>query len=276
MSHLGYEKCLLRAKELYFWPELNNQLKNIISNCQACLTYRKGNSKEELCPHDIPNKPWLKVGTDLFWFNGNIYLLVVDYYSKFIEIVELKSTLSTSIINHIKGIFSRYGIPETLVSDGGPQFSSTEFANFSREWCFSHVTTSPYNSQSNGQAERAVQTIKYLLKICSYSGSDYRLALIEYLNTPINNNLPSPSEILLSRKLRSVLPDPKYFEDTQINPVRKKLQYRQNTYKTYYDLGARNLKPLDIGQKVKIRDLINKKWVPGVVEKLLRNRTYEV
>lgn len=84
--HLGYKKCLLRAKELYYWPEPKNQLRNLINNYQTCLRYRKNNTKQPLRSHEIPNDSWLKVGVYLYYFNKTNYLLVIDYYSKFIEV----------------------------------------------------------------------------------------------------------------------------------------------------------------------------------------------
>lgn len=275
-SHLGYEKCLLRAKELYFWPELNNQLKNEINNCQACLTYRKNNYKEKMIPHEIPNKPWAKVGTDLFYFNRKTYLLLMDYYSKFIEVVELKSTLSESIIDNLKSVFTRQGIPDILVSDGGPQFTSKEFIQFSQEWCFSHVRSSPHHHQSNGQSERGIQIVKNIMRKCTHLGTDYRLALLEYLNTPISDIIPSPAESLQTRKLRSILPDPRQIIKSPKTETQLELRRKQLQYKRYYDRGARNLTKLKVGQKVKVRDFITRKWVSGEILQVLRDRTYEI
>ncbi|KAJ0169624.1 hypothetical protein K1T71_014809 [Dendrolimus kikuchii] len=258
-AHLGFEKCLLRAKELLFWPELNNQLKNLIMNCQTCLTYRKNNIKEKLCPHDIPKEPWSKVGVDLFYFKGINYILIVDYYSKFIEVIELTSTISESVIKHLKCTFSRLGIPQTLVSDCGPQFISKEFRDFAQKWCFQHVTSSPRYPQSNGQAERSVQTVKNILKKSLHSKTDFRLALLEYLNTPINDKLPSPAELLFTRKLRTIFPIINQFKQSHYNPV-----------------NAKNLSMLTIGQTVKVRDEIKKMWKSGVITKYLGNRKYEI
>ncbi|CAB3223790.1 unnamed protein product [Arctia plantaginis] len=274
-AHLGFEKCLLRAKELLFWPELNNQLRNLIDNCQTCLTFRKNNSKEELRPHEIPSEPWVKVGMDLFYFNGINYLLIVDYHSKFIETIELVSTLSDSIIKHLKNTFSRLGIPQIVVSDCGPQFISNEFRKFAREWCFNHVTTSPRYPQSNGQSERAVQIVKNIMKKSMHSKSDYRLALLEYLNTPISENLPSPAEILQSRKLRSILPVVRCLHPSS-GLIKRELIRRQRIYKQYYDRNAKKLATLSVGQPVKIKDQNNNKWISGTITKQLRERSYEI
>ena len=80
----------------------------------------------------------------LFTLRGINYLLVVDYFSQYPEVVKLTNTTSSSVVHVLKSLFSRYGIPETVVSDNGPQYSSQEFAQFARAYNFSHITSSPY------------------------------------------------------------------------------------------------------------------------------------
>ena len=88
-----------------------------------------------------------------------------------------------SVISHLKSIFARHGIPEVVVSDNGPQYSSAVFEEFSKEYEFDHVTSSPKYPQANGEAERAVKTIKQLLE----KNSDPYLALLVYRSTPLEN-----------------------------------------------------------------------------------------
>ena len=89
-------------------------------------------------------------------------MVLVDYYSEFFEIDSLKQTRSENIIRCCKAHFARYGIPDTLITDNGPQFSSAEFKRFSKDYQFEHKTSSPQYPQSNGMAEKAVQTAKRL------------------------------------------------------------------------------------------------------------------
>ena len=126
---------------------------------------------------------------------------MVDYYSRCIEIALLKRTTATEVIAHMKSIFARHGIPKLIVSDNGPQYSSEEFPKFMREYQCQHVTSSPLYPQSNGEAERAVKTIKGLLK---KEGDPY-LALLSYRATPLQIGY-SPSELLMGRKLRTTVP----------------------------------------------------------------------
>ena len=112
----------------------------------------------------IPSRvPWQKVGTDLFEFKGQEFVLVVDYLLRYCEVGVLKHSTSEEVTQHLKPIFSRHGIPETMISDNGPQYTSAKFVKFSQDWGFSHITSSPKYPQSNGEAERMVQTVKHLL-----------------------------------------------------------------------------------------------------------------
>ena len=140
--------------------------------------------------HDIPSRPWQKIGSDLFDWNGKPHLIVVDYYSRYPEVAELGDTKAQTIINKTKSIFSRHGIPETVVSDNGPQYSSEEYRYFAKDYNFCHNTISPRYPQSGGLHEKTVQTMKNILKKCKANGEDPYLALLDYRNTPIDGVTP--------------------------------------------------------------------------------------
>lgn len=92
--------------------------------------------KETMCPYDIPMRPWAKVGTDLFSFNNRAYLFSVDYLSNFWEVDYFTDTSSSTVIHKLKAHFACHGIPDTVISDNGPQYSSQEFRQFSAAWEF--------------------------------------------------------------------------------------------------------------------------------------------
>lgn len=112
----------------------------------------------------MPDLPWSKVGTDLFEHEGNLYIIMVDYYSNFFEVAPLHNTLTSTVLRNIKASIARYGIMDTLVNDNGPQYSSAEFKEVMMRYNINHVTSSPHYQQSNGLAERAVQTVKRMIK----------------------------------------------------------------------------------------------------------------
>ena len=134
-----------------------------------------------MIPTPLPAFPWQLVGTDLFELGGQHYLLVVDYFSRFPEVIKLTSTSSTSVITMLKAIFSRHVIPEIVCSDNGPQFASSEFAQFAKSYGFRQVTSSPHYPRSNGEVERMVQTIKGMLR----KSGDPHLAVLAYRAMPM-------------------------------------------------------------------------------------------
>lgn len=103
------------------------EIKNLVENCSTCRTYSTSQAKEKLQQHSIPNRPWSKVGSDLFSFNGENFLIMVDYLSNFSEIVKIKDIKSTDVVEGLKENFARYGIPDILVTDNGPQYASDLF-----------------------------------------------------------------------------------------------------------------------------------------------------
>ncbi len=129
----------------------------------------------------------------------NNYIVVVDYYSRYPEVVKLPTTTSRQIIEVLNRIFSRHGIPETLVNDNGPQYSSREFQDFASS---RHLTSSPHYAQSNGHAERAVKTVKKLLR----EAEDPNMALLSYRSTPFPWCGLSPAELLMGRRIRANMP----------------------------------------------------------------------
>ena len=203
-GHQGVEKCRARVAVSVWWPGVYRDVQTMVQSCQECakLSLTK---KEPLIPTPLPDYPWQLVGTDLFELNQKHYLLVVDYFSRYPEVLQLSSTTSASVITALKTIFARHGIPETLRSDNGPQYSSGEFAQFASSYGFNHVTSSPRYAQSNGQVERAVCTIKAMLK----KSKDPYIAILSYRATPLPWCARSPAELCMGRKIRSTVPQTK-------------------------------------------------------------------
>ena len=115
------------------------------------------------------------------------------------------STKSITIVKKMKKMFSRLGIPETLRSDNGPQYTAQMFKEFSKEWNFEHVTNSPEYPKLNGFVERHIQIVKNLLTKAKQSGKDPYLAMLESRNCPVENS-SSPAQLIYGRCVRSLLP----------------------------------------------------------------------
>ena len=116
------------------------------------------------------------------------------------------SCSSRAVIDATQQVFSEQGIPEKVISDNGPHFSSEAYKSFATDWGFTHVTSSPHFPQSNGFVERAIQTIKRTMTQAKSSGQNINMALLCLRTTPIDSKLPSPAELLCSRKVKSNLP----------------------------------------------------------------------
>ena len=161
--------------------------------------------------------------------------------------------------------FARFGIPEIVISDNGPQFSAEEFADFSRNWDFKHVTSSPGYPQSNGLAERTVQTVKRLLTKAQEDNRPPLLGILEYRNTPVDG-LKSPAQLMMTRQLRSIIPvTQEQLLPRQTNPelVVARREHQQTLQKKYYDRTARPLTTLKTDDQVLLQS--NNKWQPGRV-----------
>ena len=105
---------------------MSAQIEDIVSKCAICNEHENSNPREPLLSHPLPGRPWAKVGTDMFHFNGAEYLLTVDYFSKFPEITRLSDTTSHGVITGLKSVFARHGIPDVVISDNGLQYACAE------------------------------------------------------------------------------------------------------------------------------------------------------
>ena len=157
-SHIGVQGCLRRARDSVYWPGMTKELTEYILRCPTCNAYPQDQQKEPLISHVIPERPWEKVGSDLFEYKGGDFLVTVDYFSNFFELDQLRSKSSDEVIGKLKSHFARYGVPDQFISDNGPPYNSEAFREFAREFEFEHITSSPGYPKSNGKSENAVRT----------------------------------------------------------------------------------------------------------------------
>ena len=130
-NHFVIDKTKNRAREIVFWPGISRDIELMISKCDTCRRYQRSNMHETLIPSEIPQNSWEKVGVDLFYFNSKTYLILIDYYSKYVEVESLKNETSESVIQLMKSFFARFGVPRVVRSDNGPQFNCQQFKEFS-------------------------------------------------------------------------------------------------------------------------------------------------
>ena len=204
-GHQGREKCKQRARQVVFWPGINSDINNVVDNCETCQRHQHNYQKEPLKPYPVPTRSWQVVGTDLCEIKKKDYLVIVDAYSSYPEVIHLSSQSSNAVIKEMKATLARHGIPDIVHSDNGPCYSSQEFADFKNKWGFKHITNSSHFPSSNGLVEKAVHTVKNIITKLPESGTDPFLGLLAYRSTPVDNQ-KTPAELLMGRKLKTDLP----------------------------------------------------------------------
>ena len=199
-GHFGISKCRERARQAVWWPGLSRQIQDMVEQCRICALNRS-NRPEPLNPTRLPDRPWQVTAIDFCKSRKVDYFIMVDYFSKYIEVRSMTSNKkATEVIRVMKSIFSRHGIPEKVRSDNGPPFDSAEYLHFAKQWGFEVGHSSPKFPQSNGEVERAVQTVKRILQ----KGNEIEMALLVHHATHLACGY-SPSELLMGRKLRASL-----------------------------------------------------------------------
>lgn len=281
-SHMGFDKTKVFVRDVIFWPGLFHDLKLYIESCEVCQKYKPSNPKEPLISHEMPSHPWEKIACDLFEFDKNTYLLMVDYYSRFFEVARLNNSTSETIKTHMKSIFARQGVPALLISDRGPPFTSNDLKSFYKEWNINFQWSSPYYPKSNGLVEQTVKLVKNTLIKCQEGGNDPYLAML-HLRNACQFGQEAPSKLLNARLLRTNIPIVKNMLKTK--PVSSK-KYRQNAEsrmrisKNNYDKYSKSLPPLSLKETVWFQKKPGTVWLPAEVSKLPSDlnsfRAYEI
>ena len=154
---------------------------------------------------DIPPHPWHTLGSDLFYYKRQDFLVLVNYFSKFCVVRKLPNSTTEAVKKELHTIFLEFGIPFMLRSDNGPCYASEDFKAFLQEYRVVHYTSSPHYPQSNGLAEATVKLFKRLIEKSVLQGKPWNALLLQHRITPLTIDIPSPAEILFGRKLRTEL-----------------------------------------------------------------------
>ena len=277
-AHIGIQGTQRRAREAAYWPKMNEDLQNEVSKCSVCNEFAQAQAKEPLIVHKVPDRPWAKIACDLFDVGDKHYLLTVDFYSNFFEVDKLSNKTSSEVIYKLKQQLARHGLPNTLISDNGPPFNSADFAEFAELYDFEHITSSPGFAQSNGKAENAIKTAKRLLSKAKEDKKDPYLSLLDWRNTPSEGLDCSPCQRLFSRRTRTRLPlAQKLLKPKVSENVQDKLMKRKELQTKYYNVGAKDLASLKVGEVVRIKPFgYSNRWIKARVEGQADIRSYNV
>ena len=266
-GHPGMNRMKSIARSFAYWPGLDDDIEAYVKRCASCQNAAKNPARLAPVPWPQPDKPWSRLHIDYAGpVNGIYYLVLVDAYSKWPEIVPVTSPTTFRTLEILKNVFSQHGLPETIVSDNGSQFTSREFQTYCIEHCITHIRSPPFHHQSNGQAERFVDTFKRaLLKARGEetSAEVIRKFLFTYRTTP-NNAVPnhqSPAEALMGRQLRTIhhALQPKNLAAQEALPVKHGSSFRE-------------------GSTVYVRDYRQNRdtWIAGNISKRRGHVLYEI
>lgn len=207
-SHPGICRMKALARSYVWWPGMDKELETKVKTCDVCQQARPADRPVAIHPWEWPKRPWARLHLDyagpLF---GKMYLILIDAYSKWLEVKIVSSATSSATIEHLRSIFSVHGLPELIVSDNGSVFTSAEFQDFMVGNGIRHIRTAPYHPASNGQAERAVKIVKDALKKSTKDSLQTQLSrfLFRYRLTPHSTTGVAPAELLFGRRPRSHL-----------------------------------------------------------------------
>ena len=262
-GHLGIEKCMLKARDSVFWPGISNDIREAVEKCGICQASSKS-SKPIGNVSDVPPHTWHTLGTDLFYWNKIDYLVIGDYFSKYLIMRRLPNSSTHAVIKELGLVFTELGRPFVLRSDNGPCYSSREFHNFLNFYQVDHVTSSPHHPQSNGFAEALVGIAKKLMDKSLKEGKPWNFGLLQYRTTPISSTLLSPLEMLTGRKPRLNLPQvpSSIGHNMDTSRIRKELLRRQPTA-TSTSTGATELEP---GQTIFVKEVHGNVWRTATID----------
>ena len=263
-GHPGGSRMKALARMFVWWPGMDREIEETVKHCAECQQAQPSPPAAPLHPWQWPTRPWARIHIDFAGpLDDRMYLIIVDAHSKWIEAFPMTSTTATKTIQILRTTFARYGIPDSIVSDNGPQFISSEFQQFCKTNGIRHILVAAYHPKSNGLAERAVKIVKDGLKKMSEGTVEDRIArfLFTYRITPQSTTQMSPAELLMGRRLRSRLDllKPNLAQRVEKKQLQQKRNYdrcaRQRTFKEGEKVYAKNFRPF--GQR----------WLPGKIIK---------
>ncbi|XP_055598902.1 uncharacterized protein K02A2.6-like [Uranotaenia lowii] len=213
-GHLGGSAMKRIMREYFWWPNMNKTIEVYVKNCQTCLILSRKNPPIPLSSRDLPEGPWEILQVDFLSIKGFGYgelLMLVDTYSRYLCVAEMRQTDAKSTNRALSEIFYQWGLPLILQSDNGPPFQSDEFKEFWQNKGVRVRKSIPLCPQSNGSIERQNQGVIKALAAAKNEGRSWKSALFEYVHVH-NTKKPharlgiTPFELLVGWQYRGVFP----------------------------------------------------------------------
>ncbi|XP_060537701.1 uncharacterized protein K02A2.6-like, partial [Pantherophis guttatus] len=207
-GHPGIVRMKALARSYVWWPALDKDIEEWVSRCDPCQEVRPAPPQAETAKWETPSNPWSRIHIDFAGpMQGRHLLIVVDAFSKWLEVVPMASTTTEATIRALRRLFATHGLPDVLVSDNGPQLTSLAMEAFLAGLGIRHALSAPYRPAGNGQAERMVRLTKEALTKMGTGDWQERIDnfLLTQHITPHATTHKSPAELLMGRRLRSPL-----------------------------------------------------------------------
>ncbi|XP_062374782.1 uncharacterized protein K02A2.6-like [Sardina pilchardus] len=261
-AHPGISRMKSLARSFVWWPGMDGALEEKVRACSQCQSNRKMPVAAPLHPWQWPGRAWSRLHLDFAGpFMGQTFLVLVDAHSKWLEAHIMSNMTAAVTTEKLRSIFATHGLPDTVVSDNGPTFTSEVFKEFMEKNGIRHVCTAPYHPASNGLAERAVETLKDGLRKMSGHSLETKLSrfLFQYRITPHTTTGLAPAEMLLGRRPKSHL-------DLLHPDVGERVVRSQDKQKLRRDQHAKN-RLFQPGDRVYVKNFATgPPWLPGVIQ----------
>ena len=271
-GHPGISKMKGLARSYVWWPYIYADIEAQVKQCNQCQSSHSSPPIVPMHPWEWPEHPWERIHIDYTGpFMGRMFLLVIDTHSRWMEVETVNTASTQNTIEHLHSMFSRFGLPQVMVTDNGTCFTSYEFKEFARLNHICHLTTAPYHPSSNGLAERAVQTFKLGMKKQTNGTIQTKLSrfLFHYRLAPNATTGVPLAELMLKCCPRSHL-------DLILPNLKGNIQQQQKQkFRHYAHSQIRTLKPND---NVLVRNFrtAEPQWSPGVIKELNGTNSYKV
>lgn len=249
-GHLGSSMMKSTLRSSVWWPKMDRDVENFVKKCRGCILVSAPDAPEPMCRRQMPVGPWQEIAVDFLGPlpEGQWLFVVVDYYSRFVEVTEMAKITASDTIRELSTIFGRFGIPCSMRADNGPQLSSEckELKQFCQELNIELINTTPYWPQANGEVERQNRSILKRLRIAQELGKDWRLELRKFLLAYHSTNHSitgrSPAELMFGRRIRNKLPSIPYCtEEEQVRDRDKLCKEKGKEYSDNHRKACDNL-----------------------------------
>lgn len=269
-SHMGIVRSKGVARSYFWWPGLDKSIEVMINSCSVCRENRQNPRRVESIPWPKSSQPFERIHIDYCGpINGENFLIIIDSFSKWLEVGRTRSITAERTIEIVRPIFARFGMPATLVSDNAASFTSFIFQKFCEVNGIKHITSAPFHPASNGQAENSVRTFKLAFKKMLVDPNNkgrcvdslIQTFLYAYRNTAHSESGETPFKLMFGRQ-----PSLRWKSLNPTDPINQ-VCHTKNKF---------NAKKFNINDKIYVKNFMTNKWQLGEIVEIVGFNTFIV